>query len=175
MPEFRRSMEGQVIRTKDGVPMNREWATEELAAFLTLTELYRPADPPGVVNFTSHLSTRGAERDIMARDHLVEQILERVLPGWRNDVPKDRNKTVNRRYQHREAAERAGAALARDEEMRRHLGDDAPRLSASDSHPADALLCAEFVDLRKPHSLCTEGHSCVTTRRSPQAERWIQV
>ena len=41
--------------------MNREWATEQLDAFLVLSEFYRRADPPGVVNFTSQLSTRGAQ------------------------------------------------------------------------------------------------------------------
>jgi hypothetical protein len=37
--------------------MNREWATEQLDALLGHTEFYRRPDPPGVVNFTSQLST----------------------------------------------------------------------------------------------------------------------
>jgi hypothetical protein len=115
--------------------MNREWAAEELGRFLELTELYRPPDPPGMTIVSSDLSTRGAESDIVASAQVVEQILNRVLPHWRTDVPSDRNKSVNRWCQHREAAERAQAALAREEEVRRNLGDDAPRLSASHLHP----------------------------------------
>ena len=115
--------------------INKEWATEQLDSFLGLTELYRPPDPAGVVNFTSQLRNRGPQQDIVASAQVVEQILDRVLPRWRTDVPADRNKSVNRWYQHREAAERARAALAREEEVQRNLGDDAPRLSASHLHP----------------------------------------
>ena len=120
---------------EDDAQVNREWATEQLDAFLRLTELYRPPDPPHVVNLTAHMSTRGAQHEIVASAQVVEQILDRVLPGWRTEVPADRNKSVNRWYQHREAAERARAALAREDEVRRNLGDDAPRLSASRLHP----------------------------------------
>jgi hypothetical protein len=95
--------------------MNTEWATGQLDVFLGLTELYRPQDPPGVVNLTSRLRTRGPQQDIVASAQVVEQILDRVLPRWRSEVPADRNKSVHRWYQHREAA--------------------APRLSASHLHP----------------------------------------
>lgn len=115
--------------------MNTGWATEQLDEFLRLTELYRPPDPPGVVHITSRLSTRGQQADIVASAQVVEQVLDRVLPRWREEVPSERNATVNRWYQHREAVQRARAALARDEEVRRNLGDDAPRLSASHLHP----------------------------------------
>ncbi|WP_353946483.1 TIGR02391 family protein [Streptomyces sp. HUAS MG91] len=111
------------------------WARAELAQFLALTELYRPPDPPGVVNFTSRLSNRGKNSEINASAHVVEQILDRVLPRWRTEVPDDRNKDVNRWYQHRDAAQRADAALQRDAEVRERLGDDAPQLSASTLHP----------------------------------------
>ncbi len=124
-----------VDRAGEDAQMNKEWALQELEAFLKLTELYWPPDPPEVTSFSSHLRTRGAERDIMASAQVVEQILNRVLPRWRTDVPADKNKTVNRWYQHREAAERVRAALIREEEVRRNLGDDAPRLSASHLHP----------------------------------------
>jgi len=55
--------------------MNREWATEHLDALLGHTEFYRRPDPPGVVNFTSQLSTRGAQHDIVASAQVVEQIV----------------------------------------------------------------------------------------------------
>ncbi|MDJ1135772.1 TIGR02391 family protein [Streptomyces iconiensis] len=65
----------------------------------------------------------------------MEKILDRVLPGWRGSVPSERDKSVNRWYQHREAAQRADAALQRDAEIRERLGDDAPVLSAGTMHP----------------------------------------
>jgi len=60
---------------EDDAQMNREWATEQLDAFLGHTEFYRRPDPPGVVNFTSQLSTRGAQHDIVASAQVVEQIV----------------------------------------------------------------------------------------------------
>ncbi|MFE7276275.1 hypothetical protein [Streptomyces sp. NPDC057623] len=106
------------------------WARNELAQFLSLTELYRKPDPPGVVSFSSRLSSRGSQADIAASAHVVEQILDRVLPRWRTEVDKSKNGDVNRWVQHREAAQRADAALLRDAEVRSRLGDDAPQLSA---------------------------------------------
>ncbi|MFF4509439.1 hypothetical protein [Streptomyces sp. NPDC001401] len=111
------------------------WARTELAQFLKLTELYRQPDPPGVVSISSHLSNRGKQSEIVASAQVVEQILDRVLPRWRTKVPADHNKSVNRWYQHREAAQRADAALQRDAEVRDRLGDDAPQLSAAPMHP----------------------------------------
>lgn len=111
------------------------WAREELARFLELTELYHPPDPPGLITLTSHMSNRGAAKDIIASAHVVEQILDRVLPRWRSEVPDDHNKSINRWYQHREAAQRADVVLLRDAEIRERLGDDAPQLSASTMHP----------------------------------------
>ncbi len=115
--------------------MDIAWAREELAQFLKLTELYRPDDPPGVFTVTSRRSNRGAQADIVVSAHVVEQILDRVLPRWRTEVPSDQNKTVNRWCQHREAAQRADAAMRRDAEVRARLGDDAPQLSAGVMHP----------------------------------------
>lgn len=111
------------------------WARSELAKFLELTELYRPEDPPGVLMISSRLSNRGSQADIVASAHVVEQILVRILPRWRTEVPDENNSTVNRWWQHREAAQRADAALRRDEEVRARLGDDAPQVSAAAMHP----------------------------------------
>jgi len=44
----------------------------------------------------------------------------------------------------------------------------------TDSHPADALLCAVNRSLDKIDSPAAEGHSVVTTRPSPKAQRWIR-
>jgi hypothetical protein len=115
--------------------LNIEWALGELAKFLDLTELYRPSDPPGVVMFTSRLGTRGSDSEIVAQAQVVEQILSRVLPNWRAEVPSEDNDVVNRWMQHREAAQRAEAVLRRQDEVRVNLGDDAPDLSAASMHP----------------------------------------
>ncbi|MGW1602973.1 TIGR02391 family protein [Streptomyces eurythermus] len=112
-----------------------EWARGELRRFLDLTELHRPPDPPGMTVFSTRKTTRGAQADIVASAHVVEQIFDRVIPNWRAEVPSDGNMRVNRWCQHREAAQRADAALQRDAEVREHLGDDAPQLSASTLHP----------------------------------------
>ncbi|MGW5094237.1 TIGR02391 family protein [Streptomyces nodosus] len=111
------------------------WARAELAQFLKLTDLYVPPDPPGVITISSYMENRGSEADIVASAHVVEQILDRLLPRWRTEVPNDKNKTVNRWYQHREAAQRADAALQRDAEVRARLGDNSPQLSAGAMHP----------------------------------------
>lgn len=111
------------------------WAREQLAQFLELTELYRPPDPPGVAIISASLSNRGRQSEIVACAQVVEQILARVLPSWRTEVPDERNKRVNRWCQHREAAQRADAVLVRDAEVRLHLGDDAPQISAGSMHP----------------------------------------
>lgn len=87
-----------------------------------------------MVTFTSRLSNRGGGAEIVASAQVVEQILDRVLPRWRTEVPDDRNESVNRWCQHREAAQRADAVLLRDAEVRERLGDDAPQLSAAGMH-----------------------------------------
>lgn len=110
------------------------WARAELDRFLELTEL-RPLNrsPGDVVVFSPRKATSGAEKDIVASAQVVEQILDRVLPRWRDEVP--RNDRVNRWYQYREAAQRAKVVLERDAEIRQRLGDDAPQLSAGTMHP----------------------------------------
>ncbi|MGW2779515.1 TIGR02391 family protein [Streptomyces olivaceoviridis] len=110
-----------------------DWASGELARFLELTELYRPPDPPGMTVWTTRKSNRGSQEDIVASAHVVEQILDRVLPDWRTEVPG--NGRVNRWSQHREAAQRADVALQRDAEIQERLGDTAPRLNAGNLHP----------------------------------------
>ncbi|MCX4580834.1 TIGR02391 family protein [Streptomyces sp. NBC_01571] len=110
------------------------WARNEFDEFLKLTALQRAQDVPGVVGGTNRLVNRGRPSEIVASAHVVEQILDRVLPRWRQEVPDDKNKTINRWYQHREAVQRADAALTRDEEVRARLGDDAPQASAAMMH-----------------------------------------
>lgn len=115
--------------------IDTDWALSELANFLELTELYRPPDPAGVVSISSRRSNRGRPDEIVASAQVVEQILERVLPRWRAEVPEDRNAKVNRWCQHIEAAQRAQTNLRRQAEIHEKLGDNAPLLNAGHLHP----------------------------------------
>ncbi|MCX5501077.1 TIGR02391 family protein [Streptomyces sp. NBC_00053] len=110
------------------------WARGEFTQFLTLTEFRRP-DPSSSSLVGSRRYNQGQEPDIVASAQVVEQILDRVLPRWRTEVPDDRNKRVNRWCQHREAVQRADTMLQRQAEIRERLGDDAPQLSAATLHP----------------------------------------
>ncbi|EWM19049.1 hypothetical protein [Kutzneria sp. 744] len=113
--------------------MDIEWATSELDAFLKLAELYRPpaANMPIA---SSRMSNRGSRAEIVASAQVVEQILDRVLPNWRHDVPSDRNKTTNIWWQHVEAVQRARTMLQRQTELQEKLGDNAPLLNAAHLH-----------------------------------------
>lgn len=113
--------------------IDTEWAIEVLERFLELAELYRPPDPPGVTIRTSKRANRGSQADITSEAAVVEQILDRALPSWRESI--DTAPRVNRWYQHIEASQRTVALLRRQPEIDAALGDDAPRLAASSLHP----------------------------------------
>jgi Protein of unknown function (Hypoth_ymh) len=77
------------------------------------------------------MAMRGPRTDASARAHVVEQILDRVLPGWRRGRPKD-----DGRYSWlRDQASCAQAALQRSEELAEKLGDNAPDMDAANLHP----------------------------------------
>ncbi|MEV6575709.1 TIGR02391 family protein [Streptomyces sp. NPDC051577] len=107
------------------------WARAELATFLRLSETYVPPNEPGAM-VAGRLRNRGTQQEIIASAHIVEQILDRILPGWRSSVPSHKS---NRWMQHREAAQRADVALVREAEIRENLGDNAPQVSAAAMHP----------------------------------------
>lgn len=66
--------------------MDPEWAITEIDAFLHVTAQVVPDTGPGVVYFGTVM--RGPQTDATARAHVVEQILDRTLPGWRNGGPR---------------------------------------------------------------------------------------
>ncbi|MEU9100023.1 TIGR02391 family protein [Streptomyces sp. NPDC048361] len=80
----------------------------------------------------SGLRNRGTQPEIVASAQIVEQILDRVLPGWRSGVPVNK---ANRWLQRREAAKRADVVLVRQAEVRENLGENAPQISAAAMHP----------------------------------------
>lgn len=111
--------------------LDREWALGELEQFIKLTEMRTASS--GLVT-TRRMLTAGTEAEVTAQAAVVEKILDRVIPDWRESVPDVQN-LRNRWYQHREAAQRALAVLVRHDELAEKLGDNAPRLSASHLHP----------------------------------------
>jgi uncharacterized protein (TIGR02391 family) len=75
---------------------------------------------------------KASHDDLVTEAQVVEQILDRVLPRWRETVPANDNKWLWQ--QHREAAQRALVILDKDQEIRANLGEDAPSLSAAGFH-----------------------------------------
>lgn len=111
--------------------MNTEWAIGQLDEFIEATTVTYVPSPPGSIGFHSY-RTAAAEDEVVKRAQVVEQILDRVVPGWRSQIKKkDRQKWSV----HYEASIRAREALVRAEEVRQNLGEDAPDLPASELHP----------------------------------------
>lgn len=112
--------------------MNTEWALAELDKFIEQTVMRYPDPMPGVVDMTGRKITAAPDEDIIKQAYVVEQILDRVVPDWRD---LDASTTVNRWVRHRTASLRAKEALLRDHEMRENLGENAPEMSATQLHP----------------------------------------
>lgn len=111
--------------------LDPEWAIEEIDAFLRATDQvgYNNRPGSGVVVFGTHM--RSSETDASQRAHVVEQILDRVMPGWSKDRPKK-----DSQYEWlRDHASRAKAALRRAAELAEKLGDNAPDMDAANLHP----------------------------------------
>ncbi|MPZ67060.1 MAG: restriction endonuclease [Pseudonocardiaceae bacterium] len=76
---------------------------------------------------------RGSQTDAASLAHVVEQIIDRVLPGWRNE-PRSSNKK-DKGWEHlREWAARAKVTMQRDAELRERLGDGAPEMDTGKLH-----------------------------------------
>ena len=118
-------------RCKMGVvgKLDTEWAISEIDQFLQVTAQVVPNMGDGIAYFGTVM--RGSETDASASAHVVEQILDRALPGWRKDRPgKDGEFTWLR-----DQASRAKAALQRSAELAEKLGDNAPDMDAANLHP----------------------------------------
>ncbi|GAA4116615.1 hypothetical protein GCM10022215_16410 [Nocardioides fonticola] len=108
-----------------------DWAIKEIDAFLHVTDQVAYNNRPGSGVFIAGGHMRGTNTDASARAHVVEQILDRVLPGWRKDAPEKDAKYSWLRDQ----ASRAKAALQRQAELVEKLGDNAPDMDAANLHP----------------------------------------
>jgi hypothetical protein len=109
--------------------LDTDWATAEIDAFLhTTDQVAYDNSGGGVVVLGTHL--RGSQTEASQRAHVVEQILDRVLPGWSKDRP-----TKDSEYRWlRDQASRAKAALERSAELADKLGDNAPDMDAANLH-----------------------------------------
>ena len=106
--------------------LNVAWAIKELNQYVT-----RYDEPiPDVTSDPSSQSQRTAE--LIEMMHVVEQILNSVLPGWKDSVPSGAYGPWD---QVRTASIRARTQLTRYAELAENLGDYSPRLSASALHP----------------------------------------
>jgi uncharacterized protein (TIGR02391 family) len=111
--------------------MNTEWVIEQLDDFIKATAVTYVPSPPNSIGFHSY-KTAIPDDEIVKRAQVIEQILDRLVPGWRSEIKKkDRQKWSV----HYEASIRAREALLRADEVRKNLGEDAPDLSAAALHP----------------------------------------
>lgn len=110
--------------------INVDWAQTELDEFIAATTVSYVPSPSGSVGFHSY-KTAASEDDIVRKAQVVEQILDRIVPGWRESIKKKDRKKWSIHY---EASIRAREALIRADEVRKNLGEDAPELSAAKLH-----------------------------------------
>jgi hypothetical protein len=112
--------------------MNHEWAIGKLKAFLEVASITYVPDAPNTVGFWSYKLDR-PKAEVQAAAQIVEQILDRVLPGWRTaDWPKGARQPY---WREREAALRSIAQLEAEQELIENLGSGAPQLDAATLHP----------------------------------------
>lgn len=110
--------------------LDANWATSEINAFLHVTAQVRPnTSGSGVIYLGTVM--RGPRTEASQRAHVVEQILDRVLPGWSRERPEKDAKYSWLRDQ----ASRAKTALEREDELADKLGDNAPDMDAANLHP----------------------------------------
>lgn len=110
--------------------LNIEWAVEQLDKFIGQTQMHNGS---GNGFFTTSDYTAAPEAEVARQAQIVEKILTRIMPNWRNEIT---GKIANNRWaKHREASIRAREELVRADEIRQNLGDNAPEISAADLHP----------------------------------------
>lgn len=109
-----------------------DWALGELDKFIAQTVMTNNSrSGQGYVSISNKSSTAAPDAEVTKQAQVVEKILDRVIPEWRAEID---SSSINRWSRHREAAIRSKEELLRQEEVRTHLGDDAPQISASSLH-----------------------------------------
>ena len=112
--------------------LNREWAIGKLKGFVDVSTLEYVPDGPNTVGFWSY-KFKNPKTEVQAAAQVVEQILDRVLPGWR--TAEWEQPARQPMWREREAAHRAVAQLEAEQELADNLGTGAPQLDAATLHP----------------------------------------
>ena len=111
--------------------INIEWSVAQLDDFIAASTTHFKESPPNTIGHGSY-ETAATKDEVIQKAQVIEQILDRVVSGWR-DLEID---TRRKRWEkHREASIRARQELLRQDEVRKNLGDDAPEISAARLHP----------------------------------------
>ncbi|MFE3452471.1 TIGR02391 family protein [Nonomuraea sp. NPDC059194] len=111
--------------------LDTAWARQELKGLLDLIELRVRKQPPTALAAGKPVMSYAPREEIIASVQVGEQILDRILPGWRSM----KGSALDEWKRHREATQRALVELDRREEIAEKLGDNAPRLNAQHLHP----------------------------------------
>jgi hypothetical protein len=109
--------------------LDKAWAIAEIDAFVNASDQVAKVSSGMVMR--SGTVQRQPEKIVAARAHVVEQIVDRVIPGW----PKHAVSSPRKWTHVREWASRARAVLERENELREMLGDGAPEMDAGRMHP----------------------------------------
>jgi uncharacterized protein (TIGR02391 family) len=112
--------------------LNRPWAIEKMKEFIGAAALTFVPDGPNTIGLWRYKFTN-PEPEVQAVAQITEQILDRVLPGWRSAEWEQPAKQPM--WRHREAAHRAIAQLEAEQELIDNLGSGAPQLDAATLHP----------------------------------------
>lgn len=110
------------------------WAIDALQQFVWATDQVPYENRGNVVTLGTH--QRAPDAEVAELAYVAEQILDRVLPDWRNADDRPADVRHKARWNHlRDWAGRGIAALQRKQELREKLGDNAPQVSAGSLHP----------------------------------------
>lgn len=109
--------------------LDKGWAIQQIDAFLHSSDRVASSSP-GVFG----VFQREKDPVVAHHAHVVEKILDRVTPEWRQHLPTPKTKSPSWGPL-RDAAGRGKSALEREDEIRERLGDGAPQLDAGQLHP----------------------------------------
>lgn len=111
--------------------INRPWALDRLRDFERGATLQGTPPSGPHARVADRRNTLAPHPLLVDQAHVIETILDRVLPRWRTTCSAD---PTGRWQQHWEATKRAIAQLQSEEELRENLGDNAPTLDAGRLH-----------------------------------------
>lgn len=107
--------------------LNKEWAIEELKKFMEQ-----------ISGDSSSRQRQESSSEILGQLHVIDNILDRVVPGWRqNNIVSHPLELLNSSdwIRQKRAVPGAITALEREQELAENLGDLAPAISAAALHP----------------------------------------